>query len=1558
MASYKSKYNAAGRRSEKDQLSSSRQVLTRLPTRAITPTSAESSIPAPMVSKLNKRGVSKPDAVIQTAKAVTTYKGPIKHNPMSKNQQRAGSGRPVATQNGSLDAPSSRSYGYPGSSRYRLDPSTSVRTPSLVSGSSVSTVDSPRSAMLRKKPSTIGRHDYGRMRSASASSQEGTHSAKITREEYNDPFPGSILGITMPPADRPLTLAHLEPVDHGEMTVGLEAPYQLATKNLGPPTPYYAVSASPSTRYSESPGQFSHSSTPTSMSSHSPGITFSLKTTPRIRQTSPTVSRPPVTRRKTDEESTLREPQGLASVRESTTSSSSASTIRDATKANDRGKASTRAAPPPSPSPRKSSKASVEDRKEVAGSQIPNATSPPGQTPPELAHLLDSPQLASNAKQPSRPIRTGTSDISSLRQPSPIIQSNLTSLSYGHHRRTSSTESHSASSSLPQSRTIPSKPSSRNPSPNLNLSSSLLPISSRTAASTRGQTPDIVSDTERNVRKEPPQPTPSPSKSGSRFAFFSRRTKTEPVTSSSRPPAKLKKGPMAGTGHEGYGRYAHRGRSGSTTSATGSAGRSASADSVSGSVPRSSTSRKNSTSTKGDPELDNFLKDRLTPVPIRGEGGLDCTRSTSSLDSTLDRPSLDRKPAGNGLSDPRLGGPTLLPSALPDSSRALSPFRRMMPGSRRPSDSSDNESTIIGRPTLAARRELSIPDTGNTFPRLDKVSEGKESNWLRPKKVEQPVKPSKPSRKWNFFQRAHAHSPKREESVPDVPITINRQPISRTVAHYAMMENNEQIDLEELDRIMQEADKSGDDQPMVFKNSLIAGMDETMRSHDTQSILLPSPPAFAREFTQLTRSASPSVPLKKEGSSSRPPLDGLVNNARLFDPANFSPPLSGLPIPAPPPSSSPSRPSRLAQVGRIPAVVSKRDRERTLPAQSFSRPFAPTQPSPAVKPSGFNSPASGSDQIQGEPAHLGSVNPQATAQPEEPTDFASAAHPHTNPFSPPEFFSFPPRKNSELSYSSSSGIFSLSASTAIIPSKDAPLSEDEVWNEYDDLIDEVISPKDIKSPISATSSLGAPFQYAAMVSQRDIEASKLDIPAPLNISGQVSSKDGSSKPQILRTSRLLASLHSSGAPLTPISMSEFINGYGERNLSVIDPVSGRLSLPSTHRSSARSSLPASVRLSFQPRHSKSASTGSPTVLHESEELKTTTKSTNRYRDTRLIAMAEHTDGLSMANLRFGALMTSKWLSFGQVLFSPAHLEVKEGNDNRVLIIDGLGKDWSYYVALTYPNAHIYNLGAELGSPPGSSTPGPTNTFSGLSNHRHLYHPSLTSATHVPFPFPKGFFTACVFRFPPLCPDSSLRFAISECKRVLRPGGYLEICAVDLDLVNMGNLARRAIRQLKTRIMGRNISGVGEVSLKPVGDNLVRLVGRRGFESLKSCSVGVPVAGGWPGSQELASSNNENKNTKSKPEGLMSFGDLLSERKNDGSTDENIAKMVARVGRWWYSRCYEGVVPLGSDDEEGADESIWSDGALLRECEKRGTTFKLSICFAQKPMVARRRTVSV
>jgi hypothetical protein len=198
------------------------------------------------------------------------------------------------------------------------------------------------------------------------------------------------------------------------------------------------------------------------------------------------------------------------------------------------------------------------------------------------------------------------------------------------------------------------------------------------------------------------------------------------------------------------------------------------------------------------------------------------------------------------------------------------------------------------------------------------------------------------------------------------------------------------------------------------------------------------------------------------------------------------------------------------------------------------------------------------------------------------------------------------------------------------------------------------------------------------------------------------------------------------------------------------------------------------------------------------------------------------------------------------------------------------------------------------------------------------------------------FNIVVFRFPAALPESSYRNIISESKRVLKPGGYLEIAILDLDMLNMGNRARRAVRSLKVRMQVADPS----VSLAAASDTVMRLVGKRGFVDVKSCNVGVPVA------STVASSNNA-------PE--MSLADLL--KNNSPSSDEGITKMVAKVGRWWYTRCYESIVlPVGGVEGKSPaaeERSIWyaDGGRLLSECEKRNASFKLVVAYAQKPFTS-------
>jgi len=1445
----------------------------------------------------------------------------------------------------------------------------------------------PRRHVLRRKASSINQHsEYARTES-SASSYDLIQPLSQTLPAsvpggYRDPYPGSILGITLPsasasatyiPSARPAVSSRIAPDSAGTEIRTARSLYPLSAQNLPISTPLVVgCPSSPSTRCSESPGPFSRTSTPTSMSSHSPALRLVPKAVPRPRQLSPTRSRPPVTLagrrvggRMHGEESGKLDSQGLPALRESLTSSSSGSTVKAADRggsvsANHKTKTPRLSPPPPSPPLRKSSKkfskTSPASRRTAPSTEAKSDSTTPAEatrTPPAPPRDRTVASPPTQGLPPTRPSRVGTSNLEDQYQPSPVIHSNLSHLETTGHKRRESVELPklstsgrlvavgSSQSSLPRSRiagrqTSPTRqPSSVEVLPSPRIFDHVRPPPAQHA----GPSPGV----NRGV-----SPTSAGSgRSSSKFGLFSRRPK---ATSSDEAEATVKKGPTAGTGHEGYGKYARRGRSASA-STSGSRARSTSASSTSGSAARTASSRKSSVTSRGEQEIDDFFLERLAPVVIGGGGTVIENRNRAvdiagtGVGPADGRPSLESRSSNRSKMSlgPRIGGgnSTTSVSSLGSTSR-LGPTKPFLAVDRDTDVSEASDSTRVS--ALAARRSLhrsqlihenkpikvpapiktnvlapspslnsydtnysSIPQTDSTLPFMPDLGEGREGLWLKPKLE----KPEKSSRRWNFFQRSQRSPQKvtrpdvqsQANTVMELPVTITPRLDTRPVAHYAILDAPEQLDSDALEDSSHEAENSPVVELKKLEDTSRTYQDDLGREEHFISPLLPSQPVFAPDHTDIPRPSSPKVMLHSKGAS--------TPEQTLIEPPHVP------------------RPSRLPQVGRIPRVVSKRDRSHKPPVQSFSRPFA-QQPRPF-----YQTPVAIDGPVEYAPSNEPPIGVQSDLIPPRQWERFEISDPASAPVTrmvakdpfdrdATEFIAFPPRKMSEVSGSSSSGILSFANTTAVLPRPDAALSEDEVWNEYDDLLDNVMSTTAAKTPLSATSSLGAPFQYSELATktqQHELKNRTESLvnesaaghfePISVHITPEVR-EAGSELTGSGHGSRLVSPLPSSALPSTPMSFTEFFAGYEERN-NGSDDADTKANSPSQNRSSSNSA--------------KSKGLSLPVPSGEDKSY---------YRNTQLMNYAEkERDGPeAQTNLRFGALMTSRWLSFGRVLFSPAHTEIKNNRQDRILILDGLGNDdWSFYCALTYPDATVYNLSPY--QPSGQTSPKrrESGAWQPPSNHRQIHH---TSIAH-PFPFPKGFFTAVVLRFPAANSEAAYRNAISECKRVLRPGGFLEISVLDLDMMNMGNRARRAVRMLKVRMQVAD----NTVSLKPVSDNIQKMLGRRGFENLNRCMLGVPVAGKVSDSR---SGSFDDTN--------LSLGDMIKDPSEQG--DEGITKMVAKVGRWWYTRCYElGVLPDGD-----LERSIWNDKALLKECEKRETSFKLLICYAQKPLTPRRRTVSV
>ena len=1288
----------------------------------------------------------------------------------------------------------------------------------------------------------------------------------------------------------------------------IEVPYPIATHDLPPPTPasilfsgsssqVSAITGSPSTRFSESPGPgaYSRDTTPTSMSSQSPVfVAPSRANAPtRVRQISPTSTRPPVTRRRAGSipnasSAIIGDPAGLAAVRESTTSSSSSSTIRDGEKNAKRGKMPDRrlAPPPPSPPPRKSSQKFHEKNSDE---YTPSNMSPEAKKPSKAARSLPKPRVSSQpqspsplkSEPPSRPSRDGTPDLQSqLFDSIPIIKSNLLSASRSPESRGGEPV---ATRSMPGSTASLLQTKKNASTPHLPVGPEMPSTTGATTNASKLGSPEMSQ----------PQYKTSPkvgSTFNTRFPFFGRRkTPAESLKSEKSEGNKklVRKGPVAGTGHEGYGKVgAVRRRSGSGSNF----GRSLSG-------PHSSQASLSSN--------DSFLADRVNPVIIAGgeivenrNDGMELSVVDSNQSITYGRPSTESRASSKTSSRSRIAPRTTLwPSALPPGL----PGPHGSPKSRRPSDSSETDPNPM-ESTLAFRRSIqrlrSLPDNPLMLPQpiithgpapssspmtsfdtsllsdeshlelQQEISRGSTDPHPAPKKLQ---KRSRSPRKWNLFSRSQSRSNTREESetVQATVKIVDKKP----VAFYAMMDSAEQDGTERVD--IQEVLRDAN----VYSTS--PKLHNTPKSSALQLRSLDKPQAVAIPKTgpvELAVREVPRIPVqtaKGEASSSSTQLTSLPQ--KYLD--------SGI-------SSRSDRPSRLPQVGRIPQVAKHRYGNGS--PQSFSRPFrASLHLSPKATDNVYDP-----DSIAKGPTPPRPSTPilDLTVEGGAPIDQNSIAK-----LSPEvtrgerDFLTFSPRKDSVgtigTSSSSSGGFHAFAGATAVIPKAEDPPAEDEVWDEYNDLLGD----DNAKISRSARSSKGVPFHletYHMRLSKEKPIESPVIVADSRKTSTHSKAPTHSTSHSADMTERIRTAFQPHSSPSTPCSLSDAVSSGGKRDdgadtESVYNPTTKRYSCSS---------------------------------------CKTV------FSDCSSVASSDDGSPLAQVNLRVGSMTVSKWLTFGHVLFSDIRHElalVKSSlKRHSILVIDGLGNDdWSFYAAETYQAASFYNLSPRAPLRTEAQT-SPTGFPLSPPNHHQVQYLSHLDK----FPFAPQSFDCMVYRFPVAAPESHYRNIVSEARRVLRPGAYIELSILDVDLNNMGNCGRRTVRRLKEQINDKT----ADTCLASTADLIVRLLGKAGFLGIKAARVGVPVANPIT---RADSHKAEHKDAVGRKKDVSSLADMMSD--NSPMADESITKIVTRVGRWWYARCYESAAGA-------TGKSVWADKSLVSECEGLGTSLKLMVCCARAP----------
>lgn len=1008
----------------------------------------------------------------------------------------------------------------------------------------------------------------------------------------------------------------------------------------------------------------------------------------------------------------------------------------------------------------------------------------------------------------------------------------------------------------------------------------------------------------------------------SRMALFGRSSKEK--TTSEDQPQKLqsRKGPVAGTGHEGYGKFgSKRARKQSFGSSAAASGSEASIASATRKPAERRTSRMSNTS-QDQSDLDEFAATRLKPVVMVGgsqRGRTDPFPKTPQLSSTSlnTMSSTDSYPAYTRIASPRRERfPPDLDASLPTlAARRSQKFAESEESFRMPEPI--DTSVLIATPALDSRNTTQSSEIQTPASAMYKVDPGLlEKQRGRSKKL-----------KWNIFRRKESISENREAPIQPYPrsglsVDLAPAPTRRAIPFYAPADSEDDFDgNNRIGQFLKEAQESPE------------------REDELISIGFSDDDVTANQYTSRESILLPSAPLRAPQ-----PMPSLTAAPQIVFPASRSNPYAPQAFPDAPAHRQP----RLAQVGRIPKVVPTR--QQAIPGLSAPETSAMTQepatiePKPSrddlprlttqLPPLAYRSPSNFS-------------RPRFEPRPTPPSDVYQIPEPEQ------EFLQYQSLRNSELTTSSgSTGIISIMEPPNLqepfnFQSAEQSLHDDDVWHEYNDFMDDIMSPSQMtKSPMTQDSSKRSLRINTKQPRQnKDVRSKGLAIlPPPSTIptiktSFETSPYALSSGPSLqelqsseeirLRRSRIAAALHASYAPSSPFSMRDFLDEYGRPASKVSDRHSG---------SSAPGVVPAAALTHPQREQSRTRQYENAAQLEEIERLQNPTKHSDR---------------------QYASLMVSRWLSFGRVLFSPAHQEIETNPRRHVLVVDGLGsEDWSIYCAVTYQAQEVFVH--DLKERRGKNKKAVASSAGAPPNHRR----SEVSNFNEKFPFPPGFFSVIVIRFPPAMPDSKLKNIISESRRVLAPGGFLELMVLDLDIVNMGVQTRRAIKELKIKLATADRS----VSLKPIIDNVQTVLGSNGFSNLNRCVVGVPVVGKATGSVDSSSesrSSSGSGHTRRASAGPRPYGNLgstanfsLNDLVADHSehADAKIGRMVSRTARSWWQHCFEAGMMTGT-----SGKSILSNKEVLNECKTRAANFKLLIAYTQKPPFTtaeqKRRTMS-
>lgn len=226
----------------------------------------------------------------------------------------------------------------------------------------------------------------------------------------------------------------------------------------------------------------------------------------------------------------------------------------------------------------------------------------------------------------------------------------------------------------------------------------------------------------------------------------------------------------------------------------------------------------------------------------------------------------------------------------------------------------------------------------------------------------------------------------------------------------------------------------------------------------------------------------------------------------------------------------------------------------------------------------------------------------------------------------------------------------------------------------------------------------------------------------------------------------------------------------------------------------------------------------------------------------------------------------------------------------------------WVLAAKYPSATVYTVSST------NTAVNPT-TYPAPLNHHNLYVPSPSS----PLPFPDNHFDVVVSRaLTTALRNDEWAPVFHDCKRVLKPGAWMEVLALDPRLSRSGP-AQTAWTD--THVMAR-LRGAG-MSMLP-SDTVLDAMEVVGLADVRRARIALPA-------------NPPPKQQQPPPSPAAAGG-------------PDAARLMAFLGRHLYQDLYRGCV--SAKEGEGW---FWESRKIRVECERARAKMLLTIACAQKPV---------